>query len=300
MVQGGAAVGADELTLFVAEGPDPVGDLQPTVTVADPAQITDASANAARNGIFGGTVDGVRPALVDGAPGEETAGGACEQAPVDGSVDCFRADWSELVVQPSTHTVFSSSPRPSLEVMSGAPAPYTDVRVDEAPAPDRDATGELQYTGGGGVTDARGNPAIASGPIAMPPACVDPGVEPNDSRLPGNPSMNSSGYNTEQYLCAADPDWYRVTASGGGEVHVRVDPSQALQVTATLWDGAAPVVSATGSGPGAAVDLVATGLVAGGGYWVQITAGETQEGPYCADPLPLPGEDCLDGDDTPQ
>ncbi|MEK6229792.1 MAG: hypothetical protein AABM31_10795, partial [Actinomycetota bacterium] len=296
-------VAPDELALLVREGPAPVGDLTPTVTVTDPTQIADAAvpSHPARGGVFNGTVDGVRPTLVDAQYGEESSGGSCDSAAVNGLVDCFRATWSEPVNQPNTHTVFSSSPRSPVSVMSTALDDDTDIRVNPGATADRDLPGSVGYAGGGGVADPEGNLGISSGgPIGGTAACIDNAAEQNDVQdtgSPGSPSMNAQTY----MMCAYDPDWFSVIAQGG-EVNVRVDPSVDILLTAGLYhqDGTF-IHSVTSPGPGVAADLVVqSGLVAGDVYWIQITADPAslvQEGPYCANPT---GASCEDGDDVPQ
>ena len=305
LVVAGAAAGVsgDELVLEVQEGAEPVGDLQPSVTVTAPAEILDEAVppNPARAGAFGGTADGVRPALVSAQDGERTVAGDCAPGVIDGVVDCFRAAWSEDVDQPNTHAVFSGSSRAPLEVMSTTPADRTDIRVATAALPDRDDAGSITYLGGGGVVDGSTNPAIPGGPLDSEAACLDRGDEDNDVRA-DSVSMNAPGFRIEQHLCAADRDWYRVDAQGAGEVHVRIDPFETLSITARLEDAGGSTVDGpvTSSEPGEPVTLYLDGLTPGDPYWVEVSAGGLQEGPYCADPTPSPGENCDDGDDTEQ
>jgi len=302
---GAVTQSGNRLDAVVTEGAAPQGDLTPTVTVTEPLRVRDLATvpNAARTGAFAGTQDGVRPTLIDARHGE-ASGGACGVGPQDGRIDCFRAVWSERVEQPTSSGVFSSSPRAPLSVMSTALDSITDIAVVPGAGADRDLNGTVSYAGGGGVRDPRGNLGIPAGPIGVTAACIDNATEQNDVKEPGSPSMNAPAYATEQVMCAYDPDWFRVIAAGAGEVNVRVDPSEGIVLTTGLYDaGGTLITSVTSPGPGLATTLVQSGLVAGDIYWVRITAdgaSPLQEGPYCADPTPQPGENCQDGDDTPQ
>ncbi len=300
-----------QLDIQVIEGPEPDGGVTPTVAVTDPTRVRDLATvpNPARGGPFSATDDGVRPTLIDARYGEAAAGGSCEVTPPqDGQVDCFRAMWSEAVSQPSSASVFSNSPRAPLAVMSTAVDDATDISVTPGSTPDRDDnSNSLSYAGGGGVEDGNGNDGLPAGPIGTTAACIDNVNEDNDVQdtgSPGSPSMNVQSYTTEQVMCAFDPDWFSVVAQGAGEVNVRVDPSEGIVLTAGLYDATGTLMtSATSPGPGLATALSHTSLVPGELYWVQIAAdlaSPEQEGPYCADPTPQPGENCQDGDDTPQ
>ena len=306
------AVGAvghsgDRLDAEVTEGPEPEGGLTPDFTVTEPARVRDLATtpNPARTGAFTATHDGVRPTLIDARYGEASAGGTCETAAQNGQVDCFRAVWSEPVTQPTSAGVFSNAPLMPSGVMSSAMGDTSDIALTPGSTPDRDRNSNaLSYTGGGGVEDTEGNDGIPAGPIGVTAACIDNSSEENDVRETGNPSMSVQAYTTEQMMCASDPDWFRVIAHGAGDVNVRVDPSENIVLTAGLYNAAGDLLaSVTSPSPGAAVSLAQNGLVAGDTYWIQITADPAsppQEGPYCADPTPQPGENCQDGDDTPQ
>ena len=290
----------NRLDAVVTEGAQPDGDPTPMITVTEPARVRDLATvpNSARTGAFAATQDSVRPTLLDAHYGEANAG-ACGIGPQDGRIDCFRAEWSEPVEQPTSAGVFSSSLGAPVSVMSTVVDDSSDIAVSPAAGANRDLGGSVGYAGGGGVEDVQGNLGLPAGPIGTTAACIDNTNEQNDVQEPESPSMNELTYTTEQVMCAFDPDWFRVIAQDGN-LHVRVDPSESLRVTVRLWDGGTQIEEIIGPGPGVVVDLVSSGLVLDGVYWVQITADAAQEGPYCADPLPLPGENCQDGDDTPQ
>lgn len=289
-------------TAVVAERPEPAeGNLSPVITVSDPARITDPAANPARGGAFAGATDGVRPIPVGARTGEE-AGGECSAGPGDGRIDCFRVSWSEPVSQPSSANVFTTTPFAPLDLISLADAASTDVRVSPDAEPDRDRSGSVSYSGGGGVADISGNPALATaGPLTVAPACVDPSAEQNDTRASTVFTL-SGAEGSLQMLCAYDEDWFRVTASGDGEIRALVDPEASLSLTVEVVNSNDEVLPPVVSAPeGRAVSFTKTGLAPGATYWLHFQgAPAAPEGSYCVDVTPDPGESCDDGDPTPQ
>jgi hypothetical protein len=140
--------------------------------------------------------------------------------------------------------------------------------------------------------------------VAAASACDDNETEQNgqnDTWLPDNPSMNVLGYRIAQFMCASDPDWYRVQPNAG-EVEVYVNPSDTLRVTAQFVkeaeNGAVTTYSPEqGSGLGAPLSLAETVDDPGAAYWIRITAEATEEGPYCAVPFVAAGQACDDDGD---
>ena len=166
-----SAASGDQVDVTVSEGSQPNGGLRPSVTVAIPAQITDAALNPANEAAFTGTRDGVRPVLVSAQLGEVVAAGDCQPEPSQNAiVDCMRVDWSE----PVTH-----APNPSLVIGGGFTAAgttpavadelLTEVPLVEGGSADRDRTGSVEYTEGApvGVFDAAGNEAMTTAPPVL-------------------------------------------------------------------------------------------------------------------------------------
>lgn len=296
---GVASVGApsgSSLTATVTEA-GPNGGLTPSVTVSPPDRITDLATtpNPARGDAFSATTDGVRPTLVSGRTGE-AASATCTSAPIDGIVDCFRADWSEPVVQPSGTSAFTIGGFTMTGILSAGQPSYVDVTVQPGSTPDRDRETTVGYTGGGAdeVTDVAGNPAL-DGTAIVSGACDDTSPsEPNDTQAPDNPLLSDPV--DLQALCAGDDDWFRVTPQAG-ELHIAVDPVSSLGTVVTLYDSTGIALTApTASGPDGHLDLIdVTGLGAGP-YWLRVNAPFPQEGSYCVDVTHVLGEECDDGD----
>ena len=132
--------------------------------------------------------------------------------------------------------------------------------------------------------------------------CTDGGSEPNDTQDPnpigGNPLLTDP--QDIEAICAGDVDWYRLTVSTS-PVALLVDAGGGLSVTAGLYTAAGtPVPGASGSSAqiGGIVILQKSGLVPGT-YWVRITGSGAQEDDYCVDISHTAGEECDDGDFSP-
>lgn len=291
------------LTAEVAERPGQAeGNLFPQITVTDPDRIRDLAAtpNPARDGAFSGALDGVRPIPVGARTGEEN-GAACATGVEDGRVDCLSVSWSEPVSQPGSAGVFTATPDPPLSVISAALAPSTDLRVTEGTSPNRDRPGgSVSYTGGGGVADIAGNAALATaGPLDLAPACSDPGHENNETRSSSNFQLSGDSGTLER-LCAADDDWFRVAADNDGEIKALVDPDTAISPTIEIVDSSDGVLYTASPGAGTSVQAAKAGLAPSAIYWLHLSAPSPQEGNYCVDVTPQPGESCDDGDPNPQ
>lgn len=297
----GSSASGDTLTAVVDEPAGPAqGDLAPTVSIAAPDRVRDRAAapNAARGGTFDGTSDGVRPVLV-GARTGEALGGECGAAVVDAIVDCFRADWSEPVTLPSTANVFTGSLTPTGLLSTGG-TPFSDVSVSPGAEPDRNAAATVAYSAEEDVRDLAGNfaiPTSGAAPIQVTPACEDTIDEPNDSQDVSNPPLGGSAGRFEK-LCASDDDWFGVTAGADGEIEALVDANDPVAPTARIVGADGAVIAQASGAAGAAITVSASGLAVGQRYWLHVSAGSTQEGGYCVDVTPTPGETCGDGDNT--
>ncbi len=300
-----SAVAVDSPTSLTATVDEDIaanGGLMPDVTV-DPDSVSDLAAtpNPARAGAFTGTTDGVRPALVTARFGEAAAG-ACGTAAVDGTVDCLRATWSEPVIQPGSHAALSLSDAPLTGLLGGSGADV-DATFAPGPDPDRNREASLDYTGGGAgeVLDVAGNPSLTPGNATVLAACAElgsPGYEPNDVFAPGNPVLTDPA--DFQGLCAFDEDYFRVDAVAG-QIHISVDPVTGLPVTVRLLTSTGAVVPGTvqtSQAPGGLVLIDKTGL-ADPTYWLHVKATGQEEGGYCVDVTHIAGEECDDGDPTP-
>jgi hypothetical protein len=299
-VTGVAVDGPTGLQLAVAPADDGNGGLTPSVTVAEPARLTDLTspANPARDGASAAVTDGVRPILV-GARSGETDDDACGGGSPGNDVDCVRAQWSEAVGQPASASAFALPGFTLLGLLPGIGGDSTDLAIAAAP---RDQTSDLTYTAGGpgAVEDLGGNPAL-SATVEISAACEDTaGTEPNDVRDAANPLLTST---SSQTLCAGDDDWFRVVATSDGSVAVLVNPVEGLDTQLTLVNGGGTVVATSSNPPGTGLsDIVQfqnAGLP-GATYWIHLHGAQpSDEGDYCIDASYVPGTGCEDGDTNP-
>lgn len=299
-VTGVAVDGPEDLTLAVTEAGAPDGGAKPTVTVTDPARVTDAVSNTALADPFGATTDNVAPMLVTARLGE-AAGGRCGVNVVNSRVDCVRATWSEPVVQPAAFSSLSLSTFTITGMLdSVAGSPDVDASFTEGSTPNRDAKSDLTYTGGGSdeVFDEAGLASFTPETVTAGAVCKDTKDEPNDAQNVANPQLTAE--TTTEKLCSSDSDWFRVSPSGG-QLSIRVDPNTALSPVASLHEGDGDQVAVAGPGnPGSILVLSASGLGAGP-YYLHVRAAAPQEGAYCVDRLHAPGDtECDDEDATPQ
>lgn len=278
------------------------GDLKPDVALAA-GRITDLSDNPARTAPFTATADGVRPLLIGARSGEEAGGAGCGSAPQNGRVDCVRAEWSEPVEPPMGTGAFSLEPFTlSGSLLPATDASQTDLGLAEGAAPDRTVQGTLGYSSGGSgrVLDLAGNPALDVSGVTVARACADTATsEDNDTRSSTNFPLGATV--PQQMLCSGDDDWYRVSASETGRIETLLAPAPGLMLTGRLVDSSDATVGGPdgSSAPGASVQVSASGLVPGETYWLHVTGPPTQEGAYCIDTSPTPGEGCEGGDPLP-
>jgi hypothetical protein len=291
---------ATQLTATVSEATAPDGGAKPTLTVNDPARITDGADNGARTDPFVGTADEVAPVLVSARMGEAVSG-ACGTAVVNGKLDCVRGTWSETVVQPSG---FSSMALGSPFTLSSLLTPPAGADVDagfaEGSGPDRDRSSILAYTGGGAdeVLDLAGNPSLTPDSKPASAVCQDAIHEPNDTKDVSNPVFSAD--ETLEKLCSGDSDWFRV-APTGGEISIRVDPNEVL---APAVDLVRPDGSIAASAPPVLpgdIRVVQASGVTDPYYYLHVRAAAPQEGPYCVDITHVAGEpQCDDEDEVDQ
>ena len=298
------AVAETSATVLTATATEPTGsadgDLKPGVVMTQPDRVTDAAGNFARAEAFSGASDGVRPVLLSARSGE-ASGADCLTAAVNGFVDCVRARWSEPVQPPSGPGAFSLNPFAESGVLTPVGTPdYTDLTVTEGASPDRDVIGSVTYAAAGGdeVVDLAGNTAL-DGSADIGRACIDTALsEPNDARALDNPELIDPV--PQQALCAGDPDWFRAAATNGGRIDVVIAPATGLVPTLDVVDSTGTVRGSVSSpGPGAAAELRLAGLTPGETYWLYIRAPVPQEGDYCLDITPTPGETCDAGEPLP-
>jgi hypothetical protein len=135
-------------------------------------------------------------------------------------------------------------------------------------------------------TAAVANEALNGTKVAEP-ACKDTGLEPNDTRDPANPQLNTTAPSFQR-KCAFDDDWYRLQTDPTGFLELVTRPSTGVDIDFDVYDSTGTLISPTqvveSGGAGQIERREYSGLEDDTVYWVRITANESpdpQEGPYC-------------------